>query len=289
MTTTYMAPGMSGAEYHAHPAFSSGFLKRLKQSPMHADHARRNPPEPTAAMTFGTALHTALLEPGRFAAEYVTMPEGLDRRTKEGKALYAELIASGRATITHDESEMIAEMIRAAHTHPEVPGLLRDGLPEPSIFTTLHGQPVKVRPDLFLRPCAGHPGGLLVDVKTTGDASPAEFGRTAWRLGYHIQAALYVDAVHQLTRAPVPPDWMWLAIERDAPHGVALYSADPGLIEIGRREVAELLELAGECTATGIWPGYPTDVEPLQAPAWAMRADSGEEVVSIGYVAGGAA
>ena len=54
------------------------------------------------AETIGTGLAAA-----KFGAEFVTVPEGLDRRTKEGKALWAELTASGRTPLSHGDAELI--------------------------------------------------------------------------------------------------------------------------------------------------------------------------------------
>ena len=85
------------AEYHAHPAVSNSILAKMARSPLHArayiDGERKGP---TAAMLVGTAVHTAVLEPRRFSAEYAVF-QG-DRRTKEGKARYDEIKESG-ATI----------------------------------------------------------------------------------------------------------------------------------------------------------------------------------------------
>ena len=34
-------------------------------------------------------------------------------------------------------------------------------------------------------------GLMVIDVKTTSDASPEGFGKSSWNLGYHVQAAFY--------------------------------------------------------------------------------------------------
>ena len=60
---------LSNRDYHAHPAISKSGLDLISRSPAH--YRYRAPKEPSRAMEIGTAIHTALLEPDRYAAEYV--------------------------------------------------------------------------------------------------------------------------------------------------------------------------------------------------------------------------
>ena len=81
---------MTNEDYHADTsAISASGLKLFMRSPAHyyATYLDPNRIErsPTPAMRVGTATHCAILEPERFSAEYIALPEGLDRR-KEGEA-----------------------------------------------------------------------------------------------------------------------------------------------------------------------------------------------------------
>ena len=46
----------------------------------------------------------------RFSAEYIALPEGLDRRTKEGKQAYADLLATGAELLTSDDMSLVMNM-----------------------------------------------------------------------------------------------------------------------------------------------------------------------------------
>jgi exodeoxyribonuclease VIII len=276
MQSTYrLEADMPGPDYHSDPAASSGFLKTAKnRSWAHAQHGRLHPHEPTPAMAFGTAWHAAFFEPAKFEAEFVTVPEGLDRRTKEGKALWAELTASGRTPLSHGDSELIGAMVGAAKAHPIVRTLLGcGGLAEPSIFGThpATGAPVRVRPDLLIPPCALFPHGCVVDGKTTTDAGAEQFARTIWQLDYGLQAALYVDSVQRLYGTAEPPPFLWIAVEKDAPHGVAVYAAGDDLLAHCAADLERLLAEFATCSRTSVWPGYPTTVAPIAMPAWAQK------------------
>ena len=67
-------------------------------------------------MKLGTATHCAILEPERFEIEYVEAP-CVDRRTKDGKALWSELEQSGKIILSSDEYTKVVEMASAMRRH----------------------------------------------------------------------------------------------------------------------------------------------------------------------------
>lgn len=270
---------MSNEDYHAHPALGSSGLKLILQSPLHywsryLDPARESK-DPTPAMKIGTAWHAAIFEPEAFARDYIEMPAGLDRRTKEGKALWAELEASGVEVLTPDDMARIKAMAASANEHPisKVIFGLEGGAAEVSFFWAdiATGANMKIRPDYYVPPCATFPGGLLVDGKTGEDMSPAGFAKYAWNWDLHIQAAYYSDVFQALHNTPVPPTFVWAAQEKDAPFATAYYSAAADFIDYGRKLYRRALNTYGQCVATGVWPGYAQTVQQLELPSWAAK------------------
>jgi exodeoxyribonuclease VIII len=268
------------AEYHATPAISSTGLKLMQRSPAHY-YARyldpqREPDEPTPAMKMGTAWHTAIFEPHLLEKTCVQIPEGLDRRTKEGKQLYADMTAGGREPFSFDDYNRITAMAAAARQHPAVRVIfdLPGGAAEQSIFCADEetGAPCKIRPDYAVAPCAMFPHGLLVDGKSTENASAEEFPRQAWNLGMFLQAAFYVDIYQRAMGTAKPPVFAWVAQEKAAPYATAVYSASDDLLEFGRRQYRPLVAKWAACMASGVWPAYPTLVQPMALPGWAERA-----------------
>ena len=77
-------------EYHAVPGLGSSHLRELLKSALHYKTSVNLPNKETPAMKLGTATHCAILEPECFDIEYVEAPI-VDRRTKDGKALWSEL------------------------------------------------------------------------------------------------------------------------------------------------------------------------------------------------------
>lgn len=281
---------LTNDEHHAHHAIGASGLKLLQRSPLHY-WARylapdREPDQPTQAMQIGTAWHCAVFEPDEFDARFVAIPEGLDRRTKEGKALYAEIEASGRTPFAAATVADIQAMANAARRHPEFMALCRmPHLTERSLFwhDADTGLACKIRPDFFIAPCAEFPGGVVLDGKSTTDASASEFGRQAFNLDYALQAAWYVDGFQAAHNTPEPPAFLWLAQEKERPYATAMYRAGDDLLEYGRRQYRPMLELLAECIKRNEWPGYPTSVEPLALPSW-VKLGGEDEVEIVGYV-----
>lgn len=77
---------MTNAQYHAAEGVSKSDLDLVHISPAHYK-ARKGNTAQTPAMLIGSALHKLVLEQESFDKEFAVLPE-IDRRTKEGKALY---------------------------------------------------------------------------------------------------------------------------------------------------------------------------------------------------------
>lgn len=270
---------ITNAEYHAHPAISPSGLKILKnQTPAHYWTAYRDPQRehraPTPAMKIGTAWHAAIFEPTAFEADYIELPDGIDRRSKEGKALFAEIEASGRIPMKPDEIGQIRDMAAAARSHPIARMILEaQGIGEGTIFwhDTATGIECKMRPDWMILPCAQFKNGLIVDGKTTDSAHPDDFGRSLWNLDMAIQAAHYTRGFCAAANTTTPPPFVWLVQERDKPHCTAIYSAGDDLLAYGAKTIDSILPKLAHCIESDNWPGYPAKITPATLPAWAQK------------------
>lgn len=110
---------------------------------------------------------------------------------------------------------------------------------------------------------------FIADLKTTIDASRKKFMRVIQDRGYHFQAALYQDGAATLGQ-PID-DFALIAVEKDAPHGVAVYRIKDDLIERAMAEQVRRLEKWGECERTGVWPSYDDGIQDISLTDWAMR------------------
>ena len=250
-------------------------MVRLLKSPAHYKWAKDNPSDPTPAMAFGSAVHTAILEPQRFKQEYVVKPV-FDRRTKVGKEESAawDEAHKGVSCITQDEMNALQGMMTQVASHATAAAMLRRSRRELSYFwdDPETGIRCRMRPDATVLAEDGRVEAII-DVKTTRDASRDGFARQIANLGYDVQDALYVDGVNHATGGGNVP-FFFLAVENTAPYGVALYRAGSRTYEVGRSKYRAALELYAWCKKTDRWPSYQLDgAEEIEIPGWARGVD----------------
>jgi len=264
------------AAYRAWPCSSYSGLKRFERSAAHAYEAMIHPKPPTPAMELGRATHIAILEPNRFGAEYVKAPH-VDRRTKAGKAEWTAFDAEhpNATLLDTDDFATCCAMRDAAWAHPLASAILGStGMREVSACWQdgATGEWCKARPDLL---CRWEGRSVIVDVKTTRDASPMWFGRDALRMGYDAQLGFYRDGLAAI--APGERGGVIIAIEKDAPHCIAVYALPAEVMELGSRKAARWLKQSAECRRTGIYPGYPGELQNLELPPWAYTAEENDD------------
>ncbi len=250
---------MPAAQYHATDAVSASLLKQIAKSPAHARAYLQQQQEPTAAMLFGTAFHTCVLESERFAEDYAVF-EG-DKRTKAGKEAYEALVASGKTIITATDYATITAMASAIGDHPAASKLVRgDGQTEVSMFweDDETGLQCKCRPDIWI---AQGTGSVIVDLKTTEDASPEGFARSIQTYGYGIQAAHYLAGSGA-------DAFIFVAVEKKAPYAVAVYELDPLSLEICEAKRRSLLEYWANCRKAEMYPAYSDECQLISLPGW---------------------
>jgi hypothetical protein len=222
----------------------------------------------------GRALHALALE-GRdaFAARFAVAPE-VDRRTREGKETWAafQAEAAGRFVLTAAEGGQAEAMARALAAHELVPAALEGAEAEVSILwqDPETGAPLKGRPDALRLEA-----GVVLDLKSTVDASPGPFARSALAYGYATQAAAYREAL--AAAGGEVADHVLIVVEKDPPHGVAVYRLADAALELGRRRWREAVTRYAECLDRAAWPAYAPTITELALPAWAMGELYAEE------------
>jgi hypothetical protein len=254
-----MLKKIADAEYFAHKAVNNSTLKLISVSPAHYKYGER---KETKALYLGSAIHCAVLEADEFDSRYAAMPEGLDRRTKEGKALFSMLEASGKTILSADDYLQVSRIAESVKRHETAQKLLTDGQAEVACFTTLDGLEAKCKCD-YLRN-----DGIIIDIKTTEDASPAGFAKSIATYGYHRQAAFYMDCLQQ--EGIYSPAFIFIAVEKSAPFAVGVYQLDDASIEKGRESNQAAMSLYAHCLATDEWPAYDQSIITLSLPNWAM-------------------
>jgi hypothetical protein len=267
MTTPTIRHDLTNAEYHASPAISKSGLDLIRKAPALYRWRQANPQEQTPAMRLGTLTHTVVLEPDRFEQDTIVRPEGIDRRTSAGKLAWAEfeVQAEGKEIISEEEWTKLAAIRDAVRSHPAAAKALA-GWPviEQSIFWTEEASGIACR----CRPDAVTERGVIVDLKTTRDASPDGFAKSVAQYRYHVQAAFYSDG-YRAAFGEAPRGFVFIAVETEPPYLVAVYVASETMTSRGRIEYQADLDTFRECLASDCWPGYSSSPLTLDLPKWA--------------------
>ncbi len=264
---------MSNADYHAHKAISKSKLDAARKSGRHLYDMLYGPPrESTAAFDMGTVLHASAL-PGEDADEIaVRMPEGMKKTTKEGKAFVAE--HQGKIILNPSDAYVVDQMMLSLREHPFSASLVNGelkGKAEQSFFCTdtETGLELKARPDFILDDLS-----LIIDLKTTIDASPKGFQRSVANYRYFCQASFYLDVV-EMSTGKRPQGFLFVAVEKLRPFSTAVYLADQAMIDLGKQHAREDLNNIAQWIADDKFPVYSERVEEISLPKWMLPKEDG--------------
>lgn len=216
-----------------------------------------------------------------------TMPELATTLAMEGKPVRlwsdvkAEWLANNghRTVLTQEQWDQLHQMAAAVMAHPAAAALLTGapGVAERSVYwrDPVTGLLCRCRPDFWRE------DGILVDVKTTEDASKDAFARSISNYRYHVQHPFYLDGINTMrdqagVKCAPAKAFVFLAVEKSArvvkgvALGVAVYVLDAESVELGRIEYRQDLETIAACTRAGVWPGYGDKIQPIELPKWKL-------------------
>lgn len=250
--------------YNDISAVNKSTLWEMRKSPLHYWHLMHDTPkEDTAAMKFGRAAHKYMLQPSTFADEFVVAPE-CDRRTKEGKQIWTDLLASGKEVISSADMDRIFDMKKEFEVSQKL-FMWNEQYQTEKILTWTDGETgveCKGRLDVLMP-------DMIIDYKTTVNASTDAFMREALRYGYDLQAAMYMEAAR--ANGCNPKAFIFIAQEKEAPYLINILNAGDAFIDRGMWIMRDLLKTYKECRDTDTWPGYGRNE--LILPEWGVIGD----------------
>ncbi len=252
---------MTEQEYRAAAGVNKSTLWNMKKTPAHYKYYIDHPPEETASMRLGRAVHSLILTPEQYSSDFAVLPEGIDRRTKAGKEAYEEFMQmhGGKEILSVSDAAMIANMAAAVLACPEAVDLLKDTEREkPFFWNDDNGILCKCRMDAVTT-------GRIIDIKSAQDADTDVFAREALRYGYHVQTAHYIDAYYK-TISSKTPEWYFIVIEKADPYCVNILKADIGFLDYGFVIRDDLMQKLIKCQKENSFPGY--GMNELCLPGW---------------------
>lgn len=262
---------MTEVEYRNHPAISRSELWRIHESPQKFRYFKEHPEDPTPALLFGQVFHKMALETESFADEFAVFPD-FDRRTREGRQLWEAFTeqSKGKAIIPSEMYEQAKAMCEALKAVPFAQKLLNGPREVPFFWVDeLTGEECKCRADC-LNTQYSQP--IIVDVKSTTDASTDAFTRDAIKYGYDFQAAMYSEGVSKHIQQR--PLFVFIVVEKTPPYAVNILQADELFLRRGQNQFREYIGIYHDCKTTGNWYGYlgkNNQINNLALPVWLAK------------------
>lgn len=280
-------------DYHNHPAISNSGLGLIEKAPRFFQYEKEKSVDDDRKRHFvvGGALHTLLLERDLFIDRYHALPETYinkdgeekqfrcDPRTKVYKAEIEK--AGNKKILTSGEfQEILAYADAVISDRAALEYISKDGIIEASIFwrDQDHDVDCRARPDLIIQEDGGD---ILVDIKTTANASKEAFEASIYSYGYDRQAYFYIKGYEGVTGRKVKK-FVFIAVEKKAPYLTGVYPIDQVALMSGQMKAEHLLAVYAECKRTGNWPGLNEGKEvEASIPGWAAYKMEFAEVENI--------
>lgn len=259
-TAVTVTPNMPMADYLKLPSLSaSGMVTLLETCPAKYRYLRDNPKPDDGKFAIGTAAHLIVLEPHLFAARTVLI-DADSYRTAAAKEARAEALATGRVPLLADAAEQVMAMRDAVWS--QAGGLFAGCTAESTLTWTdaETGVALRCRPDLRRK-------GLTINLKTTASARPEDWQRRIWDNGHHVSVAHY-DHAERLLHPDIEPQSLWLVVETEPPHLVAVFEPDEEILHWGRKLWRRAVDEVGRCEASGEWPGYGHRIQRIGLAGW---------------------
>lgn len=249
--------GITNADYHADPALGSTSLKTLAlRTPAHWKWESEHPVHKDI-YDLGTVAHSLILEDDESGVEVIDVD---DKRGNKWTIPAAAAVNNGKIPLKRADWEMVKAMRDSVMAHPLARNAFTGHRAEQSVFWEEDGQILKCRPDAWK-------AGLVVDLKTTADANPNEFGKAAFNFGYFMSAPHYIDGIKAATGQDVK--FAFVNVEKSPPYLVSVTELSDEDMNRGRYQIDRAKRIYRECLASGKWPGY-AQFTTASLPRWAQ-------------------
>lgn len=266
---------VSMQEYLRYPALSSSALAMADTSmAKYLAYKHGQVKFESKALDLGTAVHAMIEDSESWHELYSVKPEGMDYRTKEGKAFKEEnqwkniidretaATVFGCSNAWKQSSDQLIRIARESAGEVEISRFWEDGdvlcKVRADRLITVQGEDNEYLaehwPSLF-NPISNQ---IVVDFKTTSrSAGPRGFGYAAKDFNYLLKAAFYLEAFKA-------DAFMWVVIETSAPFHITRYLMSPQSVEFHTFRMKFLIQQIKECEKSGVWPGlFVDDMETL--------------------------
>jgi exodeoxyribonuclease VIII len=256
---------MTNEEYSQIDALNYSSFKHFLISPNHYKIYRNTVQEETAAMRLGTAIHSAVLTPTEFVNDYTYAPE-VDRRTREGKAIWEEFTANNpdKIILKRDEFDICIGSSEAAHSNncfrkfSSSPKAVK----EQAVVGDMFGVKIKGRIDLY-----DEETNTIVDLKSMSFVPTVDnCKRAIFQNMYHIQCVFYSELIKQKYNRV--PDFIFAFIEKSNPYSMGFIRLNSYTKNIAYNVCEKEFSRYANCKLLDLWPSFDHSEIPETVSIW---------------------
>jgi hypothetical protein len=265
---------------------SSGAKKITSQSAYHYWYdSPLNPDRPEEDdkphFNVGKAAHDMLLLGDDWRAKYFVLPEGFSLPAKNKFAAAIEereaAIEAGIPILRYQDAQVVEAVTKAIGANRDAINALSNGLPEMTLAwqDKETGVWLRARPDWLPNSIInGAPVRVVTDLKFLAQTHcrPHGFSKALFDFGYHQSAAFYDDGIEAIYGQRAT-NWLFIAVEKDAPHSVSVYELPQQDVERGRFQNRQAIRTFADCLAADKWPSYTSEeIQMIGLPVWARKS-----------------
>lgn len=221
-----------------------------------------------AHFRLGKIVHKRILEPDQFNSLYLLQPDFGPMQSSTNRKKRDDWLSDQHAEaiiVKQEDIDAANAMYESIMRHKTARLVIQNGKPEVTLrwICPRTGLKCKIRVDWYSEQFA-----FAMDLKSTLDASKAEFSRSIAKYDYEVQHCFYSEGVkaHGL-----PLDnYILLPVEKETPYAVATYHIDAAGEELGFKKLDESMLKMQKCVEENSWPAYSEDIEEITLPGWAF-------------------
>jgi len=243
--------------YRNIPALNKSSMTSLQRSDFHFHYNnKKSNNKISRALAIGSALDMRLFEPENYKLNIKPHPLKTPRKyiTEDREILY----------LHPEDINMIEKMYESLMAHPLTSNIFASGQPQVSLFWIDESTGIRCKARIdFL--CIDI--NLIVDLKTTKDASYNQFRWDAKKYKYNYQASWYQEGYKSLTGKLL--NWNYVCIENTPPFAqeqIAIYNLPQIEMDAAALEIDEIKLKYKHYTQNIIHAGYPIEVQDLYLP-----------------------
>jgi len=256
-------------DYHADREYLSASVikeanKSLKHMKWYCDN--KNKEDRKSHFDFGNAFEIALMDLMNGTKEFDSSVHIFDesKRPQKDKTFSAKENKEWKDSFMNidgyvinqngkESVDTIKEMLKACWEDEIIQRLLKNTDYQTSCFwtDTKSGIKLKTRPDI-----CNINKTVLIDIKTTTDASPEGFAKDVAKYSYDLQAMIQINGVLATGLFPEVKNYYWLAVEKEAPYNAQLYNFNNSEWDSVQMILDYLLGIIKRAKEQDKWTGY---------------------------------